>query len=248
MTDLHMTLDEVADLYDQARPAYPPEMTDAVNAVLHGTQGRILEVGCGTGQATLPFARQGYNMPMLLPPAFNSQDEPVKFMGRIKARAAKDFRWTTKRSLEDAMYLAYWSYVFGRNDDALQVCEFLSQLQFSGDYNLWTWIELSLALEARLLRISNKQQESAECVARIWDAGFVQERLEGLLLNGKERKIAYAVSDCDKVRERDWRAIMMLELCIIRELGGSEQLPVYRLEDSFQENLSRLQELVGAPG
>jgi len=184
---------------------------------------------------------------MLLPPVFNSQDEPVKFMARMKARAAKDFRWTAKRPLEDAMCLAYWSYVFGRNDDALQVCEFLSQLQFSGDYNLWTWIELSLALEARLLRTINRQQEAAECVARIWAAGFVEERLEGLLLNSKERNIDCAVSDGDKTRERNWRVLLMLELCIIRELGGSEQLPVQRLEDSFQLNLSRLQELVGAP-
>ncbi len=184
---------------------------------------------------------------MLLPSAFSSQDEPVKFMARIKARASKDFRWTTKRSLEDAMYLAYWSYVFGRNDDALQVCEFLSHLQFSGDYNLWTWIELSLALEARLLRTGNRQQEAAECIARIWAAGFVEERLAGLLLNSKERNINRSVSDDDKTRERNWRALLMLELCIIRELGGSEELPVQRLDDSFQANFSRLQELVGAP-
>lgn len=67
MSDLAMTFDEVADLYDQARPAYPPDMIEAVISVLRGTRGRILEIGCGTGQATLPFARQGYSITVLEP-------------------------------------------------------------------------------------------------------------------------------------------------------------------------------------
>ena len=64
---LHMTFDEVADLYDQARPTYPLEMIEAVNSVLRETEGRILEIGCGTGQATLPFARQGHSITAIEP-------------------------------------------------------------------------------------------------------------------------------------------------------------------------------------
>ena len=67
MAELHLTFDEVADLYDKARPAYPLKMIEAVDAVLQGTPGRILEIGCGTGQATLPFARQGYSITALEP-------------------------------------------------------------------------------------------------------------------------------------------------------------------------------------
>jgi len=184
---------------------------------------------------------------MLLPPVFNSQGEPVKFMARIKDRAAKDFRWTAKRPLEDAMYLAYWSFVFGRSDDALQVCEFLAQFEFSGDYNLWTWIEASLALEARLLRALRRKQEAAECIARVRTAGLVEERLDGVLLTRYQRNVSDTFSDGNRTRERDWRAIMLTELCVIVELGGSQQSPVQPLEVMFQENVSRLQELVGAP-
>jgi ubiquinone/menaquinone biosynthesis C-methylase UbiE len=55
------TFDEVAPLYDRARPGYP----DALIQTVVDTTGlpdnaRILEIGTGTGKATLPFARRGY--------------------------------------------------------------------------------------------------------------------------------------------------------------------------------------------
>lgn len=66
---LHLIFDEAANSYDQVRPGpgYPAEMIEAINAVLQGTQGRILEIGCGTGQATLLFARQRYFITALEP-------------------------------------------------------------------------------------------------------------------------------------------------------------------------------------
>jgi 2-polyprenyl-3-methyl-5-hydroxy-6-metoxy-1,4-benzoquinol methylase len=60
---LRATIDEVALLYDAVRPGYPEALFDDVVA-LSGIPpgGRILEVGCGTGQATVPFARRGYRI------------------------------------------------------------------------------------------------------------------------------------------------------------------------------------------
>jgi SAM-dependent methyltransferase len=55
--------DEVADLYDEVRPNYPETLIEDVIA-FSGIQadGRILEIGCGPGKATIPFARRGYRM------------------------------------------------------------------------------------------------------------------------------------------------------------------------------------------
>lgn len=60
---LRKIFDEAALLYDEARPGYPDELFDDVVS-LSGipSGGRILEIGCGTGQATLPFARLGYRI------------------------------------------------------------------------------------------------------------------------------------------------------------------------------------------
>lgn len=60
---LRATFDGVAELYDEARPGYPEALFDDV-AALSGIPpgGRILEIGCGTGKATEPFARRGFGI------------------------------------------------------------------------------------------------------------------------------------------------------------------------------------------
>ncbi|HEX2890836.1 class I SAM-dependent methyltransferase [Vineibacter terrae] len=64
------TFDEVADLYDAARPGYPDALfTDIVRAAGLTAGDPILEVGCGTGKATAGFAQQGLRIVALDPGA-----------------------------------------------------------------------------------------------------------------------------------------------------------------------------------
>ncbi len=58
---LRSTFDAVATLYDEARPGYPERLFDDL-ASLSGTGPGALEIGCGTGQATLPLAQRGYRL------------------------------------------------------------------------------------------------------------------------------------------------------------------------------------------
>jgi len=52
-----------AKRYHEARPDYPPESFDELVALTSlPAQGRIVEIGCGTGQATLPLAQRGYRI------------------------------------------------------------------------------------------------------------------------------------------------------------------------------------------
>jgi SAM-dependent methyltransferase len=60
---LRGTFEEVAELYDRARPGYPPEVFDdllELGRVPEG--GRILELGVGTGKATVPLAARGFEI------------------------------------------------------------------------------------------------------------------------------------------------------------------------------------------
>ncbi len=60
---LRTTFDEAASIYGDVRPSYPEEIVENI-ITLSGIskQGRILEIGVGTGQITLPFAKRSYEI------------------------------------------------------------------------------------------------------------------------------------------------------------------------------------------
>jgi protein-L-isoaspartate O-methyltransferase len=59
---------EVADLYDRARPSYPPALIDElIEYAALAPPARILEIGAGTGKATKMFAERGLGVLALEP-------------------------------------------------------------------------------------------------------------------------------------------------------------------------------------
>ncbi len=61
--NLRRIFETVAQLYDRARPGYPPELFDDLADMARLRSGsRVLEIGCGTEQATRPLAERGYKV------------------------------------------------------------------------------------------------------------------------------------------------------------------------------------------
>jgi SAM-dependent methyltransferase len=57
---LRTTFTEDAELYDRVRSGYPPELfDDLAELTTVGKDRRVLEIGCGTAQATVPLAWRG---------------------------------------------------------------------------------------------------------------------------------------------------------------------------------------------
>lgn len=57
------TFDEAAERYDRIRPGYPSGAFDEIERFAGlGPGSRVLEIGCGTGQATEELARRGYHV------------------------------------------------------------------------------------------------------------------------------------------------------------------------------------------
>jgi len=68
VSDQRLAFGRVAQLYDRARPSYPRAVIDHVLEVARlGPPARILEVGAGTGKATVLFAARGLGVLALEP-------------------------------------------------------------------------------------------------------------------------------------------------------------------------------------
>lgn len=109
---LKLTFNEAANIYD-VRPLYPEEIIEEIislSGILR--EGRILEVGVGTGQMTLPFAKRGYEIVGLeLGPALaerarqNLQDYPNV---NIVTTAFEDWQSTEKFDLFLSAQAFHW--------------------------------------------------------------------------------------------------------------------------------------------
>src|SRR5258708_23885700 len=68
--DLGRVCNEVPELYDRVRPAYPGELFADLAAITGMDSGSpVLEVGCGTGEATRSLAALGYPVTAIEPGA-----------------------------------------------------------------------------------------------------------------------------------------------------------------------------------
>jgi SAM-dependent methyltransferase len=57
------TFDTVAERYDRVRPHYPRDVFDDIDGIGGLAPGsRVLEIGCGTGQATIDLATRGHEV------------------------------------------------------------------------------------------------------------------------------------------------------------------------------------------
>ena len=68
--DLGRVFNEVPELYDRVRPRYPDELfADLVTVTRTDERSSVLEVGCGTGQATRSLAALGCSVTAVEPGA-----------------------------------------------------------------------------------------------------------------------------------------------------------------------------------
>jgi SAM-dependent methyltransferase len=63
MTEKIEPYKDIARLYDEVRPSYPEELIQDIIKTTHlKTSARILEIGAGTGKATVQFAEKGFQV------------------------------------------------------------------------------------------------------------------------------------------------------------------------------------------
>ena len=143
-----LSFDKIAKAYDHFRPSYPARMIEHIERTAQlGPRSRLLEIGCGTGKATILFAERGYEI-LCIEPGTNLIDlavdklrgYPVSFVNCLfedwqetpKAfdvvYSGQAFHWVSKEvgyakaaaALKPGGYLALFWNRFPRREDALR--------------------------------------------------------------------------------------------------------------------------------
>jgi hypothetical protein len=170
---------------------------------------------------------------------------------RLANALANNFKSTVVDSLERTKNLAYQLYVQDRPDLCLQVCQLLNDLIFTHNYNIWTWVELTLALEWKLQTQAGELIQAQRCAAilrstyELSDPVAQAQGAKNLAwrINGGLRyddQIAQAVQRGDTTAEKSYRQLQLGALLCIQALGGSATLPLPELERQLVFQLAKL--------
>ncbi|UYZ60650.1 DUF6707 family protein [Hymenobacter latericus] len=168
-------------------------------------------------------------------------------LARLASSLAKNFKPTVADALRRTQLLAYWLYVSEQPVLALQVCQLLNDIPFENDFNRWTWIELTLALECQLHSEVGNMAQAQNCATAIlapYEAAFpasrrtLAGRLHGSLL--REKEISTAELYADATAATNFRLSQLGELLLIRALGGLEAVPVAEVDQQLRSTLNKL--------
>ncbi len=132
---------EVAELYDQYRPAYPEAAFDRLMEFAGLNPGdRALEVGCGTGRATVPLANRGLLVTAL---------EPSPEMAQVARRNTAGLpRVAVEETSFESWRLPSQPFALVTSAQA------------------WHWVEPELRYQK-----AHRALRSAGCLALIWNTG-----------------------------------------------------------------------------
>lgn len=122
--------DTVAEQYEAVRPGYPDALVERVLSRL-APNSRLLEIGCGTAIATLPYARRGHRILCL---------EPGPHLAAIARRKLAAFPDVTVREEEfeawteepDAFDLVYCAQAWHHVDPAVRYAKAARALRPAG--------------------------------------------------------------------------------------------------------------------
>lgn len=64
----------------------------------------------------------------------------------------KKCSFKSKVDLVNINDLATWLYIYGCFDEAVAVCDLITDLEFTGNYTLWDCTDNALCLKARIMR------------------------------------------------------------------------------------------------
>jgi SAM-dependent methyltransferase len=177
---------EVADRYDTFRPAYPGELIDALVSMtgIHAAS-KILEIGSGTGKATLLFAQRGFSIHCIEPGAnlVSVAVQVLKDYPRVEFETAAFEQWSEQPGEFD---LAMSAQAFHWIPKAVGYAQAARALKEQGHlalfWNMYPDPTDAISLDVRRvyeecapelsIRSSSCEELIEQREADIWDSGY----------------------------------------------------------------------------
>lgn len=147
--------------------------------------------------------------------------------------------------------LAYWLYIVKEKTLSLKTAMLVNTISYDGDFDIWSPVQSMLILQSRIYKETGDTASAEKCIDTITDVLSVEtaakvtvlqktfnRRLRGSLL--RYEKITAAQKNNDARLEILWRFSHFIELCFIKEMGGSELFPLLTVEKEIQEHMQFL--------
>jgi len=171
---------------------------------------------------------------------------------RIKQFANKlknGINFNSSKDLENLYNLTYWTYIIPNDiNRSIQLAEIIRSVEFSGDYNKWTWIENISCLAAYLNQMLPNFNEEVFYIEKIKSSliNLSEKELNNelnvidRLLNNTDlynKEIQKSINDKNTDFEINWRKNQITKLLFIKMYGGSKIYTDENLEKMINENI-----------
>ncbi len=141
-----------------------------------------------------------------------------KYVQRNCKIMLKKLSFKSVNDLGNVTELAVWLYIYGLYDEALEVCDIIKDVPFTGNYTLWEAVDKALCIKARILREQGKIEESSEIIEYV-----NRYRHPNLYENGvqwfTETLEVNIASNLGTVNGRQWRLLKLETAIQYREAG-----------------------------
>jgi hypothetical protein len=176
---------------------------------------------------------------------------------RIAARLSRGLNTKSGSNLQDVRDLAHALFVdLDDKDNALTVCQLITDLPFDGNFGRWKWIQSALALAAYIsydagdLAAAERFAEALRAPDAADDGDPFRAKMSATVRqrqmnepNLYDKEIHRAMAAVDESAERDWRVLRLGVLMFLRAHGGSESLDPPELDRRISNELIAIRAL-----
>ena len=175
-----------------------------------------------------------------------------KIETKLATSLSRRFNPAISYDLSNLIELAYFQYAIGNIETSFELLSLISGINFTNDFNIWTWVEYGLVLQSAIYKERCEEKLANECtnkiIARLDEGSPVNRKVFKRTLNGEGISKAYKKIEQahDKESEYAERIALLMNLMLIREMGGGEEFTVEMAGKEIQENIKRLKVLIEA--